>query len=881
MPASAAQTQFAAEFALFLVVLAGLALVALRPELLTAGRAARAALAAGFLALGVSAFLHGSLLVEGANHPVIVALRAAGLAGLIVGGRRWRPTGISRQLFWAAVGVLAVALAATLAGAASLAAGTRALGALVLGAALLVGSRRSIAARVAASAAATLLLVVLVLSVALSAVVASTVREEFLLRLDARASAEATAIENTSVDAIEKARLTAAALAVRGEELTKVAQTGGPSLVLDLDLKRISDSFVSNLALAYITETGRVVSSARLAPETFVPIAAGPVVSSAISARAERASIEAIDHHALALGVAPVVGLGPGGRVQALGAVVAAAVLDDAYLQRRANDDPALSLALFTRGGPVARFGPVPDASIGSTVAEQVLSRGTAIRSVAGGRFLAGRAVDGPDGRPVLALVASTPTTLVDETRESLFRTLFLIALGGTFLALLLASIVGDRISSGLRRLTTAAEAIQVGELGVRAGIRSEDEVGVLSAAFDSMVDSIEEKTAALRRAADDETRLRNRLEAIVAGMGEALVAVDALGRVTEFNQAAEELLGVTASEVRGRHIAEVLVARGDDGSDLAARLGGPAPQRWSTLATVRDAGGADVPVALSTGALRGPRSEVAGAVVVLRDLRREREVERMKTEFLSRVGHELRTPVTKIMAPAQLLASRAVPPERAREFHQSIYESAKELARIVEMLEFFASLGAGREILRPEPVHPRDLLADVAARRGAQPGDGHVIRQHVARDLPDILADRRWLTLSIDELVDNAVKFSPQGGRISLAAALVDNGKGPTVEISVADKGIGMAPEELERVFAEWTQGDESDTRTFGGLGLGLALVKRVAESHGGTVTCVTAPGKGSKFSILLPPLQQPSEGSAAAPTAPRRSRRRSGLSA
>jgi two-component system sensor histidine kinase SenX3 len=109
-----------------------------------------------------------------------------------------------------------------------------------------------------------------------------------------------------------------------------------------------------------------------------------------------------------------------------------------------------------------------------------------------------------------------------------------------------------------------------------------------------------------------------------------------------------------------------------------------------------------------------------------------------------------------------------------------------------------------------------------------------------------------------VDELVDNAMKFSPAGGRVTVSA-------GPSttdpdmVEIAVRDTGVGMSSKEVEQAFAEWAQGDESDTRPYGGLGLGLALVQRVAERHGGRVTCSTAPGKGSRFSILLPALPDP----------------------
>src|SRR4029079_15427815 len=123
-----------------------------------------------------------------------------------------------------------------------------------------------------------------------------------------------------------------------------------------------------------------------------------------------------------------------------------------------------------------------------------------------------------------------------------------------------------------------AAEGIQRGDLTVRAPVEGEDEVGALGAAFNSMAESIEEKTNALRQAADDETRLRNRLEAVVAGMGEALIAVDATGRITDFNQAAEELVGVAAGDAFERPADQVLRLMSEDGDDLSGRLRKPVP---------------------------------------------------------------------------------------------------------------------------------------------------------------------------------------------------------------------------------------------------------------------------------------------------------------
>jgi signal transduction histidine kinase len=166
-------------------------------------------------------------------------------------------------------------------------------------------------------------------------------------------------------------------------------------------------------------------------------------------------------------------------------------------------------------------------------------------------------------------------------------------------------------------------------------------------------------------------------------------------------------------------------------------------------------------------------------------------------------------------------------------------------------MLEFFASVEAGQAVLRPAAVDVRDVLTAALDADEVHGLNGHVITRRVARDTPLVMADPHWLRRSVEELVDNAVKFSPTGGRVTVTAGPADAGM---VEISIRDNGVGMTADELERAFAEWAQGDESDTRAYSGLGLGLALVQRVAERHGGRISCQSEPRKGSKFSILVP---------------------------
>ncbi len=874
MSATDVQLGFAAEFAVFLVSLAGLGFALLRAELLVERASARWAAALGFAALAAAAFASGTLLVDDPAVGVVVALRVAGMVLLASSARSWRTTGAGRAALLAGIVALAAAEGARAGDASSVAVDAVAgVGALAVGAALVVASTRAISARIAASAATILFVVITVLAVALSAVITDNVEDEALRRYGARAATEAQAAADESGAVLGSTQVLASALAstsvpeIRGALITVTDPQASPEQraaaqpVVASAIGRFVSSFVTSdprLGPTLVVDVdGRVVVTVRPAaavgaidPAFATELAGSAVISQARGTAAPTQSVVAVGGQPLAVAAVPLVLE----ELRFRGLVVLTSHLDASYLEVQAapieSEQPGVGLALVGRDGVLATHGPeVAPVELRALAQAAIDDSGTTALAV-GARFAVARPVLGADGVPVMALVLSVPRGQIEAAREDLYRVLFLVAMGAATAALALASVAGERIGAGLRRLTVAASAIREGNLDATAGVTTDDELGALGSTFDAMAGSIRTMTADLRTAADDEAALRARLEAVVAGMGEALVAVDAAGHITDFNAAAEELCDLPAGVVRGRPVAEVVRVVAEDGADVSARLARPVLEGWTERGSLLQASGAEVPVVVSAGTLRGPGNDVHGAVFVLRDVRRERELERMKTEFLANISHELRTPLTPIKGFASILQTRELSPERAKGFAEEITVAAGQMERVIGQLVNFATIVGGRLALDPEALAVRPALDEVAHRWRARVDGRHQIVRRVATGTSPVLADRTYLQQALDELVDNAVKYSPDGGKVTLGAATVDS----SVWISVTDQGIGIAPDRLDSILEEFSQGDASATRRFGGLGLGLALVHRIARAHGGDLVCESVPGKGSRFSLILP---------------------------
>jgi PAS domain S-box-containing protein len=334
----------------------------------------------------------------------------------------------------------------------------------------------------------------------------------------------------------------------------------------------------------------------------------------------------------------------------------------------------------------------------------------------------------------------------------------------------------------------------------------------------------------------------RERSYAILSNIADGIVAVDREGGVVLWNDAAEAITGVPAAAALGRTPLEVLQR------ELASGEEGWAGER--VLAIQR--GGEEVALSLTEAVMRDPVGAVAGRIFAFRDVSSERIVEQMKSDFVSTVSHQLRAPLTSIYGFAQTLLRRDVAfGEAEREtFLGYIASEAQRLTAIVDALLSVARLEAGD--LQVELV-PTDLRAVVSEAVTTVQHGANVNGHHFVLHLPDeplaASADREKLGQILMNLLDNAVKFSPNGGTVTVEA----HRRAGRVEVRVVDEGQGIPEDERERIFSKFHRADSSP-RGPSGAGLGLFIARGLVRAMGGRIWVDSAEGGGSSFAFELP---------------------------
>ena len=577
------------------------------------------------------------------------------------------------------------------------------------------------------------------------------------------------------------------------------------------------------------------------------------VVQNALKQNTVAGSVDAVSPGKIAaIGAAPVASQDSQSQV---GVVIVGRLIDESYLQEQTPDGD--ESFLIDRNSVLGSTTPVTDGVIpnGEAQVESLFNQGRRIQlatEIGGNEFFSSYVPLVRSGEVIAALVFSSPSEVAGLAQGNLATPLFFIALWATVMGIGLSLLFGSRITQPIRDLTEAAEKVREGDLSIRVSPRTFDEVGVLGETFDQMTASLSTLTQDLKDTADEQAQLRRQLETILQSMTDGMVAVDNHGTIVAFNREVERILEVKQADAVGRRVDEVLVLRDAAGEPLTPSI--YELRKGSVSGTVGGSSRTNLPVVVTSAPIEDENGDLLGAVAVVRDLTREVEIEKMKTEFLANISHELRTPITPIKGYADILRRKEIPRTQALTFLEGILASAERLERIVEMLVDFSAMEAGRLSPNKVAVDFDQITADLV-EKWTQSAPRHQFVRSGFDALPTVRADRRMVPLAIGELMDNAVKFSPNGGKVTVTATHISNGRAErNVAISVADEGIGIGEDQLVRIGQNFVQADGSETRAYGGLGLGLAYVRRIVEGHGGRLEVRSEPSKGSVFTLVFP---------------------------
>ena len=436
------------------------------------------------------------------------------------------------------------------------------------------------------------------------------------------------------------------------------------------------------------------------------------------------------------------------------------------------------------------------------------------------------------DGTVVGVTRVALPLTDINAALAHINRTIALVAGVATAVVILLSLLIASITTRPIKELTRLSGKIAQGELDQRIEIASGDEIGELARAFNQMSAKLKET---LHLMATD----RDRMTAIVNNMADGVIMTDTEGRVTLVNPATERMLQISQEEAIGRYLIEVMAEPEADGL-LKRCLDTGEPQ----LGMVERAVAGKQFLWVMATPLEG------GSLLIIHDLTELRKLEMMRRDFISNISHELRTPLSSIKVLAETLQEGGIEDAGvASEFLQKIDAEVDKLSQLAVELGELSRIESGEVAfdIKPCPVsqiahQASDRVRPLAERASLE------LSLDIPPDIPSVLADRERIEQSLVNLLHNAIKFTPPGGRVGLSAEV----HGDKVAISVTDTGIGIPADDLPRIFERFYKADKA--RAGGGTGLGLAIAKHIVQSHGGDIWVESTEGKGSTFTFTLP---------------------------
>ncbi len=415
------------------------------------------------------------------------------------------------------------------------------------------------------------------------------------------------------------------------------------------------------------------------------------------------------------------------------------------------------------------------------------------------------------------------------------------ILVSSSFFAVIASLIIGyilsKTITSPIMNIAHRARKIAEGDFGQDLEVKSGDEIGKLTGAFNFM-------SAQLKKTLTEVTSEKSKIEAILMNMSEGVVAFNVRGEIIHVNPAAEAMFGPIDRNLKFNEFAETF--------NIDIKL-----EDIIYLGTARTKGKKDIEAGQKTlrmnfALFTDDENKVEGIILVFHDITELQMLDNMRKEFVANVSHELNTPLAAIKSYAETLLDVGVEDrETAMKFLGVINSEAERMTRLVRDLLSLSRLDSSKNKLNLQQVHLDKLVKECTEKvRIDAVNKKQVLESYVIGEIPPIQADRDRLEQVVLNLLSNALKYTPEGGRITVYIGKTYG----EVYFKVADTGIGIPKEDLPRIFERFYRVDKARSRKMGGTGLGLSIAKEIVESHGGNISITSEVGKGSEVTVRLP---------------------------
>ncbi len=429
----------------------------------------------------------------------------------------------------------------------------------------------------------------------------------------------------------------------------------------------------------------------------------------------------------------------------------------------------------------------------------------------------------------------------VDDTLNEV-KTILLYGVGlALAVSLILGVVLTKTITLPIKNVTDQAYYMARGDYSRKIKVQTADEIGRLGETFNYLADQ-------LSHTIDEMSSERSKVEAIINNMSDGIVALDGKGSLIQVNPSAQRLLNNLRLEVPDLNRSGFSLLRNLIGADEMRKF----IRRQKPLTAEISNNSPAYTLEVKIAPFKVDRGKLDGTLIVLHDITQERELTRRQEDFVADVSHELRTPLATVKSYVEtLLDGAAEEPEIRSRFLNVLAEETDRMVTMVKDLLVLSQMDASQAYWQKSEVDLLGLVNEAVEQlKQKQRVQFPTIKVQIDPDYSSVLADRDKIMRVISNLLNNAVKYTPLRGEITISA----EAEGKFIKVLIEDTGCGIPENELPRVFERFYRVEKTRSRDFGGIGLGLSIARKVVESHDGTIWIESKPGMGTKVFFTLP---------------------------